>query len=72
MSPGRHHFAEMMRDPNYESPFEPGMNPWYAFFSLTGLDKVITKLFVFTPKIDGMDTNPVKDSQSGTEINPDK
>lgn len=66
MSP-RTHFADMMKDPNYKSPFEPGMNPWYAFFSITGLDRAITKLFVFTPKIEYINNNPVKDSQSGTD-----
>jgi hypothetical protein len=69
MSPGRHHFAEMMKDPDYESPFQPGMNIWYGFFSLTGLDKAITKMFVFTPKDEIINTNPVKDSQSGTDQN---
>ncbi len=66
MSP-RDHFAQAMRSPNYEDPFEPGMNLWFAFFSITGLDKAITKMFVFTPKVEGINTNPVKDSQSGTE-----
>jgi hypothetical protein len=70
MSPGRHHFAEMKNHPIDESLFQPGMNLWFGFFSITGLDKAITKMFVFTPKIDSINTNPVKDSQSGTENNP--
>jgi hypothetical protein len=67
MSPGRHHFSEMRNNPIAESALEPGMNLWFGFFSITGLDKVITKMFVFTPK--EMLDNPVKDSQSGTENN---
>jgi hypothetical protein len=72
MSPGRRHFSEMKNNPIEESPIQPGMNLWFGFFAITGLDKAITKMFVFTPEIDGINTNPVKDSQSGTEINPDK
>ena len=71
MSPGRRHFSEMKNNPIEidESSFQPGMNLWFGFFSVTGLDKAITRMFVFTPKIDGINTNPVKDSQSGTENN---
>jgi hypothetical protein len=43
---------------------QPGMNLWFAFTSITSIDKLVTKLFVFTPK--PINTNPVKDSQSGT------
>jgi hypothetical protein len=43
---------------------QPGMNVWFAFTSITSIDKLVTKLFVFTPKV--INTNPVKDSQSGT------
>jgi hypothetical protein len=42
---------------------KPGMNLWYAFFSVTGIDKSITKLFVFTPDI--ITNNPVKDLAEG-------
>jgi hypothetical protein len=38
-------------------------NLWYAFTAVTG----ISKLFSYTPK--EIVNNPVKDSQSGTEIN---
>jgi len=70
MSP--RHFARMMESKAYrdslnkalEDQIQPGMNAWFAFTSITGLDKAITKLFVFTPK--PINTNPVKDSQSGT------
>ena len=30
---------------------QPGMNLWFAFFSVTGIDKAITKMFVFTPDV---------------------
>ena len=48
-----------------DDQLQPGMNAWFAFFAISGLDKTITKLFVFTPK--EMSNNPVKDSQSGTD-----
>jgi hypothetical protein len=70
MSPGRHHFSEMKNNPIDTSSLEPGMNLWFGFFSVTGIDKAITKMFVFTPKVDGINTNPAKDSQSGTKNNP--
>ena len=38
---------------------QPGMNLWFAFFSVTGMDKAITKLFVFTPE--KINDYPVKD-----------
>jgi hypothetical protein len=40
---------------------KPGMNLWYAFTAVTGIDKI----FSYTP--DEINTNPVKDSQSGTD-----
>lgn len=71
MSP--RHFARMMESKAYRDSLDeeildrvqPGMNGWFAFFAITGLDKTITKLFVFTPK--EMLNNPAKDSQSGTD-----
>jgi hypothetical protein len=42
---------------------KPGMTLWYAFFSVTGIDKSIAKLFVFTPDI--ITNNPVKDLAEG-------
>ena len=30
---------------------QPGMNLWFAFFSVTGIDKTIMKMFVFTPDV---------------------
>jgi hypothetical protein len=71
MSP--RHFARMMESKAYRNhldedildQIQPGMNAWFAFFAISGLDKAITKLFVFTPK--EMSDNPVKDSQSGTD-----
>lgn len=66
MSP--RHFAKAMANPAYNREInklvKPGMNLWYAFFAISGIDKTITKLFVFTPE--EMLTNPVKDSQSGS------
>lgn len=57
-----------MNNPAYNKEIsqlvKPGMNLWYAFFAISGIDKTITKLFVFTPE--EMLTNPVKDSQSGS------
>ena len=48
MSP--RHFSKVMNNPvSYGDKIKPGMNLWYAFFSVTGLDKGITKLFTFTP-----------------------
>lgn len=44
---------------------QPGMNAWYMFFAITGIDKTITKLFSYTPQ--QIKTNPVKDSQSGIQ-----
>jgi hypothetical protein len=69
MSP--RHFSRMMESKAYRDHLneamldqvQPGMNAWYAFFAITGIDKTITKLFVFTPK--EINNNPVKDSQSG-------
>ncbi len=40
-------------------------NLWYAFTAVTG----ISKLFSYTPP--GINNNPVKDSQSGTQKIPD-
>ena len=42
---------------------KPGMNMWFAFFAISGLDKAITKLFVFTPE--EISNNPAKDSHGG-------
>ena len=68
------HFSKAMRSKNYKDPIadklQPGMNLWFAFTTVTSIDKAITKLFVFTPK--EIINNPVKDSQSGTEIISDK
>lgn len=61
MSP--RHFARAMRSKNYKDPLEdmlqPGMTLWFAFFSITGIDKTIAKLFVFTPE--SITNHPVKD-----------
>jgi len=69
MSP--RHFSKMMRSRSYnkniEDQIQPGMNLWFAFTTVTSIDKAVTKLFVFTPK--EIINNPVKDSQSGTENN---
>lgn len=43
---------------------QPGMNMWYMFFAVTGIDKTITKMFSYTPE--QIKVNPVKDSQSGS------
>lgn len=42
---------------------KPGMNLWFAFFASTGLDKTISKLFVFTPKI--INNNIISDTKDG-------
>jgi hypothetical protein len=42
-----------------EDQIQPGMTLWYAFFAVTGMDKTITKLFVFTPE--EINNYPVKD-----------
>jgi hypothetical protein len=48
MSP--RNFEKIRNNPvSYGDKIKPGMNLWYAFFSITGLDKSITKLFTFTP-----------------------
>lgn len=44
---------------------QPGMNAWYMFFAITGIDKAITKMFSYTPE--QIKINPVKDSQSGIQ-----
>ena len=66
MSP--RHFSKAMRSHVYRDPvldkIQPGMNLWFAFTAITSIDKAVTKLFVFTPK--EINTNPVKDSQSGS------
>lgn len=53
MSP--RHFSRMMQTKQYNDhladKIKPGMNLWYAFFSISGLDKTITKLFTYTPEI---------------------
>jgi hypothetical protein len=52
MSP--RNFAKMNELPINEEVLEkiqPGMNLWFAFFSVTGIDKAITKMFVFTPDV---------------------
>jgi hypothetical protein len=65
MSP--RHFSKMMTskvyNKNLDDQLQPGMNLWFAFTTVTSIDKAITKMFVFTPK--EISTNPVKDSQSG-------
>lgn len=69
MSP--RHFAKMMETKEYRDSIDqaildqiqPGMNVWYAFFAITGLDKSITNLFSYTPK--EITDYPVKDPQSG-------
>lgn len=52
MSP--RHFSKAMSNKTYRDPvsdqLRPGMNLWFAFTTITGLDKAVTKLFVFTPK----------------------
>jgi hypothetical protein len=67
MSP--RHFSKAMASKTYKDPIadqiKPGMNLWFAFTAITSIDKAVTKLFVFTPK--DIITNPVKDSQSGTQ-----
>lgn len=52
MSP--RNFAKMNELPINKEVLEkiqPGMNLWFAFFSVTGIDKTITKMFVFTPDV---------------------
>lgn len=67
MSP--RHFSKALSNPIYtkdlENKLQPGMNAWYMFFAITGLDKTITKMFSYTPE--QIKTNPVKDSQSGIQ-----
>ena len=46
-----------------EDQIQPGMTLWYAFFAITGMDKTITKLFVFTPE--EITNNPDKDLAKG-------
>lgn len=66
MSP--RHFAKLMENPIYNKEIvkkiQPGMNLWYSFFAISGLDTTINKLFTYTPK--EIVNNPVKDSQSGS------
>ena len=66
MSP--RHFAKAMSNKTYKDPIadqiKPGMNMWFAFTTITGIDKAAQKLFVFAPM--EINTNPVKDSQSGS------
>ena len=49
MSP--RHFYKAMNNPINYRDIKPGMNLWYAFFSITGIDKSITKLFSYTPDL---------------------
>lgn len=61
MSP--RHFSKAMSSKTYNKDFkdklQPGMNLWFAFFSVTGIDKTITRFFVFTPDV--ITNHPVKD-----------
>lgn len=65
MSP--RHFSRMMETKEYKdhmaNTIKPGMNIWFAFFASTGLDKTISKLFVFTPKI--ISNNIISDTEDG-------
>lgn len=67
MSP--RHFAKLMENPVYNKEVNKIIadqpNLWYAFTAITG----IAKLFSYTPEV--INNNPVKDSQSGTEISSD-
>ena len=66
MSP--RHFSKAMLSKTYNKEvadkIQPGMNLWYSFFAISGLDTTINKLFTYTPK--EIVNNPVKDSQSGS------
>ena len=48
-----------MNKPLEYKEIKDGMTLWFAFFAVTGIDKTITKLFVFTP--DSITNHPVKD-----------
>lgn len=50
MSP-RHFYKAMQNPIPYADRIKPGMNLWYAFFSITGIDKTITKMFSYTPDL---------------------
>jgi hypothetical protein len=67
MSP--RHFSKLLNNPAYNKDLnkiiEGQPNLWYAFTAVTG----IAKLFSYTPEV--INNNPVKDSQSGTEISSD-
>lgn len=61
MSP--RNFEKIRNSPiNYSDKIKPGMNLWYAFFAISGLDKSITKLFSFTP--DYMQDNTAKHGEA--------
>ena len=68
MSP--RHFAKLMENSVYNKEVNKIVanqpNLWYAFTAITG----IAKLFSYTPEV--INNNPVKDSQSGTQITSDK
>ena len=50
MSP--RHFSKANQFPiPYGDKIKSGMNLWYAFFSVTGIDKTITKMFSYTPDL---------------------
>ena len=65
MSP--RHFSDASKLPtNLHQDKDLGPTLWFAFTAVTG----IAKLFTYTPE--GMNNNPVKDSQSGKQIISDK
>lgn len=67
MSP--RHFSKLMNNHVYNKEVNKIIanqpNLWYAFTAITG----IAKLFSYTPEV--INNNPVKDSQSGTQITSD-
>ena len=62
MSP--RHFSKVMANPIAYKEIKEGMNFWFAFTTVMGIDKLVTKLFVFTPP--EIKDNPVKDNGQGS------
>jgi hypothetical protein len=61
MSPRNFEKISKLPKPIYDQRVVEAPNLWYAFTAVTGIDKI----FSYTP--DEINTNPVKDSENGTD-----
>ena len=65
MSPRNFDKISKLPKPIYDQKVLKAPNLWYAFTAITGIDR----LFSYT--VEEITINPVKDSQSGTQITSD-